>query len=290
MRAILLCVLGILGVAVPPQDPPTESRAALIAALERLMITGEPHDTSLDDGQLLQLSVDDAIRNGDIEVERAAIRAAAPLFATVDRPLIEVGQPVSVGVSARPILKLPRAVAFKAVIHVSVDGRDYVEAGTLTSAKESHVTAAALLDTPREFWPTADLAIAPTDITIETPRPDWAIITVTVHNNGAVAVYRARVTVSAGIDPESRAIPSRNLTVDVPGNGSSEIRLGTRLPGPYGFVFAHATQISDMSPHDTFTFDPTPEDACAFRLINARLAPAEYLPTIARLSGPCAGW
>ena len=80
MPTIVVCLLGALAVAVPAvaQEAPTDSRAALIAALERLMMTGEPHQTSLDDGQLLQLSIDDAIRNGDAEVERLAVRAAAP--------------------------------------------------------------------------------------------------------------------------------------------------------------------------------------------------------------------
>ena len=59
MPVILLCLLGVFAVALPAmaQDAPTDSRAALIAALERLMMTGEPHDTTFDDGQLLQLSI-----------------------------------------------------------------------------------------------------------------------------------------------------------------------------------------------------------------------------------------
>lgn len=466
MPVILLCLLGVFAVALPAmaQDAPTDSRAALIAALERLMMTGEPHDTTFDDGQLLQLSIDDAIRNGDAEVERLAVRAAAPLFAAVDRPLIEVGLPFSLSVRSRQTLEVPRPVPFEAVISLSVDGRDYAEAGTLTSAKGSSVTAKlpeaaravgphhirvrarmtfsgqpslrwteerqladvtyavydprspesgaaplllaprainasvldqnlpdvamskwlagvlqraeakplvewipqyclertrrmvsppvgggdlcavayfqakgdilrawfrtgsvrfteagpvwrvyqpsfegidtsgsgtalttlsalpTLLDTPRESWPTADLAITPTDISVETPRPDWAIITVTVRNNGPIAVHRAQVLVSTGNDPASRAIPPRKLTVDVPGNGSSEIKVGTRLPGPYGFVVVQAIQISEMSPHDTWTFDPTPLDACAFRMINAQLAPAGYVRSIVQASGGCAGW
>ena len=460
-----MCFLGALAVAAnaATQDAPVDSRAVLMAALERLMITGEPHQTSLDEGQLLQLSIDDAIRNGDAEIERLAVRAAAPLFAEVSRPLIEVGQTVRVGVGTRQVLKVPKPVPFEAVIYVSVDGRDYTEAGTLTSTKGSAVSATlsehalligphhirvrarmtfggqssnrwteerqlpdlnyavydsrspgngaaplllapaaldasaldqslpdipmgkwltgvlqrieaktsvewmpqycvertrktlsppagggdlcavayfeakgdilrawfrtgsvrfseagpvwtvdrpsfagidasqsgtalttlsglpALLDKPRESWPTADLAIAATDISVETPRPDWATITVTVHNNGPVAVHRAQVIVSAGTDPASRGFPPRIVTVDVPANGTSDVTIGTRLPGPYGFVVAQAIQISDMSPHDRWTFDPTPLDACAFRLFNAHLAPAEYVRSIDKSSG-CVGW
>jgi hypothetical protein len=466
MPTILVCLLGALAVAwsAVPQDAPTDSRAALITSLERLMLTGEPHQTSSDEGQLLQLSIDDAIRKGDAEIERLAVRAAAPLVAEVTRrPLIEAGQPVRLNVGTRQILKVPRPIPFEAVIYFSVDGHDYAEAGSLTSTKGSAVTAdlpkhalalgphhlrvrarityggqssnrwtearqlpdvtyavydpglpgngvaplllspaaisasaldenlpdvpagkwlagvlervgakssvewmpqycvertrkmlsapagggdlcavayfqakgdilrawfrtgsvrvteadpvwtvdrpsfagidasssgtalttlsalPALLDMPRESWPTADLAIAPTDISVEMPRPDWAIITVTVRNNGPVAVHRAQVLVSAGTDPASRAFPPRLVTVDVPANGSSAVVVGTRLPGPYGFVVAQATQISHMSPHDTWTFDPTPLDACAFRLLNVHLAPAEYARSIGKSSG-CVGW
>jgi hypothetical protein len=111
-----------------------------------------------------------------------------------------------------------------------------------------------------------------------------------VRNNGPIAVHRAQVLVSVANDPASRAIPPRKLTVDVPGNGSAEIKVGTRLPGPYGFVVVQAIQISEMSPHDTWTFDPTPLDACAFRMINAQLAPAGYVRSIVQASGGCAGW
>ena len=159
MPTILVCVLGALAVSAPvvAQDPPSDSRAALIAALERLMTTGEPHQTSLDDGQLLQLSIDDAIRNGDAEIERLAVRAAAPLVAEVSRPLIEVGQPLRVGVGTRQILNVPKPVPFEAVIYLSADGQDYAEAGRLTSAKGSHVMA----DLPRHA-----LAVGPHHIRV----------------------------------------------------------------------------------------------------------------------------
>ena len=465
MLTIFVCFLGALAFAVPAvaQETPTDSRTGLIAALEKLMMVGEPRLTSLDDGQLLQLDVDDAIRNGDTEIERLAVRASAPLFAAVSKSLIEVGQPASIGIGHRQVLEVPRPVPFEAIIHIAVDGQDYEEAGTLNSSKGSSVTAElpeqalgvgahhirvkarmtfggeqsprwteerqlpdvtyavydprspgtglgpllfapatmsaavfdetlpdvpigkwlagvleraearravewttqfcmertrnvvwpgtregdicavgwfeakgdhfrtwfrtgsvrftetgpvwrveppsfegidtsgsgtalttlsalpALLDAPRESWPVADLAIAATDIMVETSQPDWAIVTVTVRNNGPVAVHRAQVIVSAGNDPASRPIPPRVLTVDVPGNGSADVTMGTRPPGPYFFVVAQAIHISDMSPHDTWTFDPTPLDACAFRLVNARLAPAEYVRSIEGSSG-CVGW
>lgn len=142
MLTRLVCVLGALVVTVPAAaQEVTESRAGLIAALEWLMLTGEPHQTSLDDGQLLLLAIDDAIRNGDAEIERLAVRAAAPLVAAVSKPLIEVGQPASIGIGNRQVLKVPSPVPFEAVIHVAVDGQDYEEAGTLNSSQGSRVTA-----------------------------------------------------------------------------------------------------------------------------------------------------
>ena len=463
MPAVFVCLLCTLVVAVPAagQDVPTGSRARLITALERLMMTGEPHQTSVDDGQLLQLAVDDAIRSGDAEVERLAVRAAAPLFAVASKTLIKTGQPATLGIGSRLVLTVPRPIPFEAIVDVSVDGHDYWEAGTLNSSKGSHVSAKlpdyalapgvhhvrvrarmtfsgrqsvrwkeerqlpevtyavydpresggpaplllapaavsaaaldqnlpdvpigtwlagvleraeakrpvewltqycvertrmmvsppanggdlcavahfeakgdmfrvwfrtgsiritaagavwtveppsfegintaqsgtaltrlsalpALLDTPRESWPTADLAIAATDIIVETPRPDWAIITVTVRNNGPIAVHGAQVMVSAASDPASR-VPTRIVAVDVPGNGSADVRVETGLPAPYGVVVAQAIQISAKSPHDTWTFDPTPLDACAFRLVNVHLAPAGYIRAIDRSSG-CVGF
>jgi hypothetical protein len=168
----------------------------------------------------------------------------------------------------------------------SFAGIDTAQSGTALTTLSA---LPALLDTPRESWPIADLSIAATDINVEIARPDWAFITVTVRNNGPVAVHRAQLMVAAGIDPTSRGFPPRILTVDVPANGSSDVVVGTRLPGPYGFVVAHVIQISDMSPHDTWTFDPTPLDACAFRLFNAHLAPADFVRSIDRSSG-CVGW
>jgi hypothetical protein len=444
------------------QGASPDSRAKLIATLERLMTTGEPHQTSIDDGQLLQLAVDAAIRSGDTELERLAVRAAAPLFAAVTGPLIQVGQPISLGIGSRQVLNVPKPVPFEAHIYVSVDGHDYTEAGALSSDKGSNVRAnlpehalvsgvhhvrvraqmtfgggqlprwsesrqlpdvtyavydprepsvgvarlllapaaisaaeldrnlpnqsianwlagvleraeakapvdwlihycvertrrivsppagggdicavayfqvkgdvfrawfrtgslriteegpvlsvdppsfegintsqsgtalttlsalPALLDTPREFWPIADLEISPTDIYVETPRSDWAIITVTVRNRSRVAVHGAKVIVDVGSDPASRNTP-RIVAVDVPGHGSTEVTVEMGLEASYGFVVVQAIQISDLSPHDTWTFDPSPLDACAFRLFNANLAPSGHVRAVRSSSG-CWGW
>jgi hypothetical protein len=165
------------------------------------------------------------------------------------------------------------------------EGINTAQSGTALTTLSALPT---LLDAPRESWPTADLEIVPAEIFVETPRHDWAIITVTVRNNGPVAVHRAQVFVAAATDPGSRAT-SRLVSVDVPGHGTADVRVEMGLRSPYGFVVAHAIQISDQSPHDTWTFDPTPIDACAFRIFNAQLAPAGYGRTIENSSG-CIGW
>ncbi len=57
------------------QTPNSEPhRDALIGALEALIATGAPGQTSHDEGEWLQLAVDDAIRRGDTDIERIAIR------------------------------------------------------------------------------------------------------------------------------------------------------------------------------------------------------------------------
>ena len=68
MPNALVCLVFALAVAGPGagQESAAGSRERLIAALERLMMTGEPNQTSVDDGQLLQLAVDAAIRSGEL--------------------------------------------------------------------------------------------------------------------------------------------------------------------------------------------------------------------------------
>ena len=54
---------------------------------------------------------------------------------------MRVGQPASIGIGSRQVLKVPRPLPFEAIIYVSVNGRDYAETGTLNSSKGSTVTA-----------------------------------------------------------------------------------------------------------------------------------------------------
>jgi hypothetical protein len=43
---------------------------------------------------------------------------------------------------------------------------------------------------------------------------------------------------------------------------------------------AHAMQMTEHSPFENWTPDPTPEDACAFRIVNPRTAPPRYLESL----------
>lgn len=75
------CTLTAFEAARAQTPHPEPQRKALIRALEALIATGEPGHTTHDAGEWLQLAVDDAIRRGDTDVERIAIRAASPLTA-----------------------------------------------------------------------------------------------------------------------------------------------------------------------------------------------------------------
>jgi hypothetical protein len=56
--------------------------------------------------------------------------------------------------------------------------------------------------------------------------------------------------------------------VDVPAQGSTDLKVQVAFPAGYGFVMAHTLSATEHSPFGTFTPDPTPDDDCAFRVIN----------------------
>jgi hypothetical protein len=116
-------------------QPDFTDRATLIAALERLMLTGEPSDTSHDDGQLLQWGVEAAIARGDAKVERLAIRAATPLIPDVETLISPTQDLPSFGVSSRKRLSLPHPVPYTAAIFASVDGEPFVKVTQVSEGK-----------------------------------------------------------------------------------------------------------------------------------------------------------
>jgi hypothetical protein len=64
-----------------------------------------------------------------------------------------------------------------------------------------------------------------------------------------------------------------------------DISLDVVFPEGFGFLVAHAMQSSEHAPHESWTIDPTPEDACAFRIVNPRAAPPRYLEALGDTSG-----
>ena len=112
---------------------PGDGRVALVTALERLLTTGEPRDVAHDDGELLQEAVSDAIRRGDVEIERLAMRAAAPIVVRVSRPVASVQSLPALDIDASVVLKLARPVAYEAQILASVDGSELVPIGSVKS-------------------------------------------------------------------------------------------------------------------------------------------------------------
>jgi hypothetical protein len=438
-------------------------RRALIAALESLIATGEPRHITHDEGQWLQLAIDDAIARGDREIEMLAIRAASPLTASITRPVSSARDLPAISFDASAVLRVKRAIPYTARVFASIDGGEFVavralrsgsgeggrvdtvlsdaaarpgfhvvrlraeltfgtgadgapswtesrtlqplvyavydpvadsgaairalvygpastpvreldpllgdepfaawlsgvlsarrgdrdsgpdwlsqycdertgEAGTksaptaicavvyfqsrgeigqiwfrtadireaahgiewipaapprfeglvvLQSAPESQRLSSlpSLLDTAAPSRPVGDISVLPGDIVV-TPialQPgELADVAITVRNIGAGDLHKAVVNVAWGADPTVRG-SSRQFVVDVPAQGSAELKLQVLFPNGYGFVLAHAMQVSEHSPHESFTPDPTPHNACAARIVNARLAPARYTESL----------
>jgi hypothetical protein len=445
---------------------PEPQREALIQALEALIATGEPGQNTHDEGEWLQLAVDDAIRRGDTEVERIAIRAASPLTARMTAPVRSTDTLPSLELNAHTVLKLARPRAYSARVYASVDGSQFVKVLELVSGKGGGVridtrlgTAAAqpgfhqvrvrahltfggrtetpwtevrdlpplfyalydmgaaspadarrfvygpaatpareldpllgdepfgvwltdvlskrgastdplhwmsqycsertaeagsrpdptavcsvvyfqvrghigqiwfrtgdvhvsddgvawiplapprfeglviqgsgpesqrlsvlplLIDTDPASRPTGDVAIAPDDIVITpgTPAPGApAAVTVTVRNQGQADLHKVAVFVAFGTS--ATAGTSRRFVVDVPAQNSVEITLDVVFPQGFGFLMAQAMQIGEHAPHDSWTPDPTPEDACAFRIVNPRAAPPRYLESLGGDTSGC---
>ena len=115
------------------QETRQSTRARVIAALETLMITGEPRHTSHDEGQWLQAEVNAAIAAGDAEITQLAQRAAIPLIAVAPTPVSSLGFNTPVMMETPAILTLPMAVAYRAHLFASADGGELIPAGTVSS-------------------------------------------------------------------------------------------------------------------------------------------------------------
>jgi hypothetical protein len=449
------------------QETRQSTRARVIAALETLMITGEPRHTSHDEGQWLQTEVNAAIAAGDAEITQLAQRAAIPLIAVAPTPVSSLGFNTPVMMETPAILTLPMAVAYRAHLFASVDGGELIPAGTvssdgkngsldwslLESAKKAglhHIRLRAhivyerstlsaetrdlpeivyaiydpkedarfdarfyeasaksvsarrldatlpdvpfatwlhdlaarygdgrtndgeqwrvtycdeffveaglpprrrdlctvayfqlpsgwgeiwlrtgrieltdnevrwlaegptlegirlrhsncsevsdglaalptLLATPPSSWPSPDLSVAPEDIAV-TRTASTAHITAIIRNSGSADSHGALFMIGAAANATDRGI-SRSFVVDVPRGETKQIELSVPFAAPYGAVLAQVLQISEHSPHDTWTPDPTPDDTVAIRIISSERAPKGFAASLLQQCAPvCRGF
>ncbi|MBA3296042.1 MAG: hypothetical protein H0U19_03840, partial [Acidobacteria bacterium] len=161
------------------------------------------------------------------------------------------------------------------------------------SAQESRMlsTLPSLLYAAPQSRPVGDASIAPSDIVLSPAAPPPGTIadaTITVHNIGQGDLHKVTVHVGFGTDLTVRPA-SRQFVVDIPAQASAELKLQVAFPNGYGFVMAHAVQVGENAPHDSWMPDPTPHDACAFRVINARLAPVRYTESLFDAAAGCSG-
>lgn len=471
--AALVVISAGLAAAQTPESP----RGNLAAALEALIATGASGHTTHDDGEWLQLAVSDAIKSGDRDIERLAVRAASPLRARITRPVSSTDALTALELNTETVLNVPRPIGYSAQILVSLDGAGFVpvyevrsgrnqqswrvdtglgraaglpgvhvlrvkarltfgnparDAGTswtevrdlpdlfyavydltaepptgsldvralvygpasvaareldpalgdepfavwlagVLSARRTgkeappdwmsdycsertseagvapvptaicsvvyfgvrghigrvwfrtadiHITSAGarweratpprfegfeilqsapesrrlsvlpmVLDTDPALRPVGDVAISPDDIVIIPSDPKAGApfsATITVRNQGSGDLFKVAVHVALATNPSDRGT-SRQFVVDLPSQGSADIKLEGAFPQGYGVVLAHALQMTEHSPYDNATPDPTPEDACAFRIVNPRAAPPRYLESLDVAAGLCRG-
>ena len=130
--------LGLVIAALPAVAQPRASasaaaeRAAVVAALERLRVAGEPRHTSHDDGEWLQRQVDAAIARQDREIERLAQRAATPLLARVTSPVSATNNLPTLSIEMQKILEVARPHGYTARISASLDGGQLVSLGAFS--------------------------------------------------------------------------------------------------------------------------------------------------------------
>ena len=143
---LLVCLfVGLTGAAAEAAEQSGDiQREALIASLERMIATGEPHHQTHDQGELLQRAVDRALTARDTEIELLATRAAALITARIGRPVITTTDTPPLSISARLALNLPRQVRYKADVSASFDGGEIVPLGSVESGKETFDLARAL--------------------------------------------------------------------------------------------------------------------------------------------------
>jgi hypothetical protein len=147
-----------------------------------------------------------------------------------------------------------------------------------------------LLDTDPALRPVGDVAISPEDIVVTPPDPKAGApfsVAITVRNQGSGDLFKVAVRVALATHPNDKG-SSRQFVVDLAAHSSTEIKFEAALPQGYGVLLAHAMQLTEHSPFENWTPDPTPEDGCAFLIVNPRAAPPRHFESIVDASG-CRG-
>lgn len=220
-----LSVLLVVAVTASPTDAressPQQSaqRTRVIAALEHLMQTGEPHDTEHGEGAWLQAAVDIAFTAKDHEIIRLAQRAAAPLVAHVTTPVSATRDLPGFELRHRMVLRLQTPMQVTADIFVSLDGGDFV-----------HVGAAPPAGTSRSLsLPPAALAPGAHHVRLQAR--------IVYKGNGEVPPPETRTfseLTYAVYDPERRTPADARIFIEAPLSASAR-QLDARLPDePFG--------------------------------------------------------
>lgn len=116
-------------------------RGNLMTTLERLMASGEPRHIDHDEGRDLQDAVSAALAWGDRDLERLAVRAAAPLLARITSPVSPASEPPSLSIESFDVLRLPRPVPYRARIFATLDGGPETLVDTVASGRGGRGTA-----------------------------------------------------------------------------------------------------------------------------------------------------
>ena len=146
-----------------------------------------------------------------------------------------------------------------------------------------------LLAAPPASWPSPDLSVAPEDIAV-TRTATTVHIAAIIRNSGNANSRGALVMIGAATSATDRGI-TRSFVVDVPRGGTKEIEVSVPFSAPYGAVLAQVLQISEHTPHDTWTPDPTPDDEVAVRIISPEHAPKGFVASLLQQCGPiCRGF
>lgn len=156
-----------------------------------------------------------------------------------------------------------------------------------TTDLEQLSSLSSVLGSGPAAWPIADISVAPEDVDI-TPGRGVVRIRATIRNTGANAVHGVHVTVD--VPRTGDYAPRRDVVVSVPARGATDVDVTLSFPWTWGAVVVHAMQMGEHSPHDTWMFDPTPENSLAFRIVRPQQAPAGYREWLSQQCGPCRGF